>query len=285
MAVQKADGSLFYAPDGTTATTGGDSKSALSNKSVSSRAMAPRAKLVLTSPPHSDSFTQGKPTAASKASAALNPPPPSVLLSHLLPLSASLPIVLMPGATDPASAALPQQGIHRAVLQGAGRWSGSTSAEAQSKNKDEAEDGAKAPREVRGGIELYNNPSWVQFGAKKILATSGQNLDDIMKYIPVRARGEAAGERSNGSAPQDDKMDIDSGEAAREDGGEDGRPDSANGASRPTGVGESQQESQGEQVEEEEEDERLTAAGRLLEFGHVAPTAPDTLCEYRETRR
>ncbi|PWN20536.1 hypothetical protein BCV69DRAFT_282748 [Microstroma glucosiphilum] len=244
MAVQKADGSLFYAPDGTTASTGGDSKASLSNKS-------------------------GKPTAASKASAALNPSPPSVLLSHLLPLSASLPIVLMPGATDPASAALPQQGIHRAVLQGAGRWSGSP--DATSKSKDEAENGVKAPREVRGGIELYNNPSWVQFGSKKILATSGQNLDDIMKYIPVRARAEAAGEQPNGSASQD-KMDLDSGEAAQE--GEGAPSNSANGASRAAGAGESQQE-MGE--EEEEEDERLTAAGRLLEFGHVAPTAPDTL--------
>lgn len=173
----------------------------------------------------------------------------------------------MPGATDPASAALPQQGIHRAVLQGAGRWSGSP--DAHSKGKDEEEDGVKAAREVRGGIELYNNPSWVQFGTKKILATSGQNLDDIMKYVPVRARPEAAIDSAS-----EDKMDVDSGEAA--EAGEGGGSGSANGASGEAGAGESQQELQGE---EEEEDERLTAAGRLLEFGHVAPTAPDTLCE------
>jgi DNA polymerase II small subunit/DNA polymerase delta subunit B len=34
-------------------------------------------------------------------------------------------------------------------------------------------------------------------------------------------------------------------------------------------------------VEQAEESDRLRMAERTLEWGHVAPTAPDTLCEYR----
>lgn len=124
-------------------------------------------------PPPSSSTTTSKKaaqSAASRANAALTPTPPSVLLSHLTPLSATLPVVLLPGASDPVSAALPQQSIHRAVLRGADEWSGDA---------------------AHGGIQLYNNPSWVRFGKEtNILATSGQSLDDIVKYLPKSGGGE-----------------------------------------------------------------------------------------------
>ncbi|CAO1633055.1 unnamed protein product [Parajaminaea phylloscopi] len=173
--------------------------------------------------------------AMAQANANLTPSPHSLLLSHLLPLSASLPLVLMPGASDPASAAMPQQAIHRAILRGAEKWTGT----------DE-----KGP--AAGGIHLYNNPAWIQFGNEaeasashphvKILASSGQSLDDVMKYIPP-AVGDALAEDTSTPSP---------GPTADESVSE-----------RPSGS--------------QSQDERLTAAFRLLSYGHIAPTCPDTL--------
>lgn len=153
-------------------------------------------------PPDANDTRNSKNSAAkmtSRANASLTPTPPSVLLSHLVQLSSSLPIVLLPGASDPVSAALPQQSIHRAVLRGADEWGGSPS---------------------HGGISLYNNPSWVQFGTSKLLCTSGQPLDDLAKYSPQ--------------------------------GGE---------------------------------SDRTRLAHHLLNYGHIAPTCPDTLWCYPFTDR
>lgn len=232
MAVQKADGSLFNAAEGTTTSNGGDA-------SIASKG---------------SSSSKTKQTAASRADAALAHPVPAVLLSHLVPLSASIPIVLMPGATDPASAALPQQAVHRAILQGASRWNGSSTAE--DKVKKEASAGsANTNRQAVGGIELYNNPSWVQFGQVKILATSGQNLDDIMKYIPPSIVSE---DDPDLASTQSDLPETSQASAGRQ-------IDAANG--------------QGSSDIAPEVEDRLNAACRLLDFGHIAPTAPDTLCE------
>lgn len=214
LAVQRADGSLFSALEGA-------AEGNLQGKVTSHK---------------------GSKSAAGKAKANVESSPPATLLAHVVQLSASLPVVLMPGSTDPASAALPQQAVHRAVLRGAEKWAG------ELKSGDEGQAGVKkegkssAEPSAAGGVHLYNNPSWVQFGSQqindtRILACSGQNIDDTCKYVPpVAALAEMKAESQ-----------------------EEDLPDPSEGSTQ---------------------DERLLAACRLLDYGHVAPTAPDTLCEY-----
>lgn len=62
------------------------------------------------------------------------------------------------------------------------------------------------------GLVMETNPAWLSISDKSILATSGQTIDDVFKYLPSTSR--------------------------------------------------------------------LAMARRTLEWRHVAPTAPDTLCEF-----
>lgn len=244
MAMQKADGTLINAPDGGAPSTGGEGSTSGSKGSTTTASKLSK-------------------YATAQANASLGPSPPSALLSHLLQLSASLPLVLMPGSSDPASAAMPQQPVHRAVLRGAEKWAGSVDANdaADSKVKKDVDsksvDKKSAP--AAGGLHLYTNPAWIQFSddesasssSVKLLASSGQNLDDILKYIPAADRSESsptaapAGSKETQEG-EDSTMDVDD--------------DAGEVNTRTT-----------------RRDDRLTAALRLLSYGHVAPTCPDTL--------
>lgn len=62
------------------------------------------------------------------------------------------------------------------------------------------------------GFSTHTNPCWLEVGGKSLLATAGQNLDDVFKYV------------------------------------------------------------------EGENEKRLELAKNMLEWRHMAPTAPDTLC-------
>ncbi|CDR99417.1 hypothetical protein [Sporisorium scitamineum] len=113
---------------------------------------------------------------------------PTQALDQLLTdLCSSMPVHLLPGERDPASVAVPQQPIHFALLPRSGRFD---------------------------SLQRHTNPAWIPLGERKLLATSGQNIDDIFKYV------------------------------------------------------------------DETDDARIEMAMRTLEWGHVAPTAPDTLWCY-----
>lgn len=113
---------------------------------------------------------------------------PTLALDQLLTdLCSTMPVHILPGERDPASIAIPQQPIHFALLPRAGRFD---------------------------SLHRHTNPSWLDLGGRKVLATAGQNVDDIYKYV---------------------------------DEGDEGR---------------------------------LEMAMRTLEWGHLAPTAPDTLWCY-----
>ncbi|KAL7411855.1 putative DNA polymerase delta, small subunit [Mrakia frigida] len=105
----------------------------------------------------------------------------SSLFSSLSPL---LPIHLLPGASDPSGTTLPQQPLPRLMFK------------------------ELAPSK---GFKTHTNPCWLEIGGKSLLATSGQNLDDVFKYV------------------------------------------------------------------EGEDELRLVLAKKMLEWRHMAPTAPDTL--------
>jgi DNA polymerase delta subunit 2 len=90
--------------------------------------------------------------------AAYNPAPTKTfdaLLSALLP---SLAITLLPGEDDPANVSIPQQQLHAALFPTAKLWDGST-------------------------LDRVTNP-WVgNVDGINFLATAGQNLDDMYKYV------------------------------------------------------------------------------------------------------
>lgn len=76
-------------------------------------------------------------------------------------LAAALPVDALPGADDPANVSLPQQPLHACLFPGAAPYSSFTRA---------------------------TNPHDCAVGGLRLLATAGQNIDDLAKYA-------AAGDR------------------------------------------------------------------------------------------
>ncbi|KAH0445935.1 hypothetical protein IEQ34_025230 [Dendrobium chrysotoxum] len=114
--------------------------------------------------------------------------PTSTFDDFLTDLVSSMHVHLLPGPNDPTSIALPQQPLHFALLPKSSPFT---------------------------GLHRETNPAWFGLAGKKFLGTSGQNIDDIFKYM----------------------LETD--------------PDSL-----------------------------LDAACNTLDWGHIAPTAPDTLACY-----
>lgn len=83
-------------------------------------------------------------------------------LSEILP---TIPVTLLPGATDPANASFPQQPIHTAMFPKARSFA--------------AVPGAKEP----GWFDAVTNPWDGEVEGWRVLGTSGQNLDDLFKYV------------------------------------------------------------------------------------------------------
>ncbi|KAA1100699.1 hypothetical protein PGTUg99_017091 [Puccinia graminis f. sp. tritici] len=115
---------------------------------------------------------------------AISAPPPTDPADQLLS-QLDLPVDLMPGPTDPTIQSLPQQALHRCLFPKA--------------------------TALRTAHPLNHgpNPWWAEIGGASFLGTSGQNLDDIYKYVV--------------------------------------------------------------------DEDRLRLATQMLEWSHIAPTAPDTL--------
>ncbi|KAF8305344.1 hypothetical protein DL93DRAFT_358754 [Clavulina sp. PMI_390] len=98
--------------------------------------------------------------------ATYDPAPLAQLSSTLKDLASSIPIHLLPGATDPAGAILPQQPMPRAMFG--------------------FEPGVGI---VSGVFQCECNPAWIDLGVGNgLLATSGQNLDDVFKYLESEDR-------------------------------------------------------------------------------------------------
>ncbi|KAK4561045.1 DNA polymerase delta small subunit Cdc1 [Recurvomyces mirabilis] len=85
-------------------------------------------------------------------------------LASLLP---SIPITLLPGEQDPTSTSLPQQPIHAAMFP-----------------HSRAYMNAPAANEGAGWFDSTTNPAECSVDGWRLLATGGQPVDDVYKYLP-----------------------------------------------------------------------------------------------------
>ncbi|KAI5358914.1 putative DNA polymerase alpha/delta/epsilon, subunit B, DNA polymerase delta/II small subunit family [Septoria linicola] len=111
----------------------------------------------------------GKRTYGYDASA-YNAAPTDRLDSYLASLLPSIPITLLPGATDPTSTSLPQQPIHAAMFPHCRPY-------------------MSHPQEnVSGWFDSLTNPAEFDLDGFRFLGGGGQTLDDVYKYVDGEER-------------------------------------------------------------------------------------------------
>ena len=131
-----------------------------------------------------------------------NPAPTTHLDTFLATLLPSLPVTLIPGASDPANVSLPQQPVHTSLFPHSRAYTSPPSTTLD----------AAAPKVKTCSFDPQTNPFSAFISGLLFLGTGGQNIDDVFKYV--------------------------------------------------------------------EGDSRLDMMERLLRWRLIAPTAPDTLCEF-----
>lgn len=92
-------------------------------------------------------------------------------LSEVLP---SIPVTLMPGENDPANFALPQQEIHRAMLPRSKSYCAPTIKRGQHPSTSEP-----------GWLDNVTNPWQGDVEGWRFWGCSGQNVDDVLRYIDI----------------------------------------------------------------------------------------------------
>ncbi len=96
---------------------------------------------------------------------AYNPAPTTHLDQLLATLLPSIPITLLPGASDPANASMPQQPIHPAMFPRSRAYS--------------AVAGSKEP----GWFDSVTNPWEGEVDGWRMMGNGGQPIDDVFKYV------------------------------------------------------------------------------------------------------
>ncbi|KAF2759330.1 DNA polymeras-like protein subunit delta-2 [Pseudovirgaria hyperparasitica] len=97
-----------------------------------------------------------------------NASPTEFLDDFLAALLPSLPVTLIPGATDPANVAIPQQPLHAALFP-------------QSRAYASPPAESNAPP---GWLHSVTNPWEGDIDGYRFLGTGGQPIDDLFKYVP-----------------------------------------------------------------------------------------------------
>lgn len=100
-----------------------------------------------------------------------NPAPTAHLDNFISELLPTLPVMIMPGESDPATYGLPQQPIHPAMFPHSRTYA--------SPNVDHPEE------EAPGWFESVTNPWDGDIEGWRMLGNSGQPVDDILKYIDL----------------------------------------------------------------------------------------------------
>ncbi|KAJ2048528.1 DNA polymerase delta small subunit Cdc1 [Coemansia sp. S16] len=88
----------------------------------------------------------------------------STIDSYLADIAAAVPLALMPGAQDPADTSLPQQPIHPSMFAQCKQYS---------------------------AFRSLSNPAFLEVDGHVLLGSSGQNVDDIARYVTYPNNGPA----------------------------------------------------------------------------------------------
>ncbi|KAJ5096085.1 hypothetical protein NUU61_005441 [Penicillium alfredii] len=115
---------------------------------------------------------------------AYNASPITQLDNFLAEILPSIPVTLMPGDRDPANFSLPQQGIHRAMFPHARAYA------APPPSGDENPE--------PGWFDSVTNPWDGDVDGWRVWGCSGQNVDDVLRYLDF------AGEDGNAEGDMDD---------------------------------------------------------------------------------
>lgn len=112
---------------------------------------------------------------------AYNPAPTTHLDTFLATLLPSLPVTLMPGASDPANVSVPQQPLHPALFPQSRLYA----APPDTSSKQEAGPAGRKVRKVQHEYPLHpaTNPAFFTLGSHLFLGHAGQPVDDIAKYV------------------------------------------------------------------------------------------------------
>ncbi|KAJ5788337.1 DNA polymerase alpha/epsilon subunit B [Penicillium paradoxum] len=102
---------------------------------------------------------------------AYNASPITQLDNFLAEILPSIPVTLMSGEKDPANFSLPQQGIHRAMFPQARAYSAPPP---KGDEKPEA-----------GWFDSVTNPWDADVEGWRLWGCSGQNVDDVLRYLPI----------------------------------------------------------------------------------------------------
>lgn len=102
---------------------------------------------------------------------AYNASPVTQLDNFLAEILPSIPVTIMPGEKDPANFSLPQQGIHRAMFPQARVYSAPPP---KTDEKPEA-----------GWFDSVTNPWDGDVEGWRLWGCSGQNVDDVLRYINI----------------------------------------------------------------------------------------------------
>lgn len=98
-----------------------------------------------------------------------NASPITQLDSFLAEILPSIPITLMPGEKDPANFSLPQQAIHRAMFPRARAYCSAPPAAGETSEP--------------GWFDSVTNPWEGDVEGWRVWGTSGQNVDDVLRYL------------------------------------------------------------------------------------------------------
>ena len=108
-------------------------------------------------------------------SSAFNPAPTTHLDQFLSTVLTSMPVTLIPGASDPANVSLPQQPIHSAMFPHSRAYAATPLTDTNSE-------------QIPGWFDAVTNPWDGEVEGWNILGTGGQNVDDVFKYVESEDR-------------------------------------------------------------------------------------------------
>ncbi|PGH18183.1 hypothetical protein AJ80_04570 [Polytolypa hystricis UAMH7299] len=117
-----------------------------------------------------------------------NASPINQLDSFLAEILPSIPITIMPGENDPANFSLPQQEIHRAMLPRSKAYC--------SPPRQNSTDSSADP----GWLDNVTNPWEGNIEGWRFWGCSGQNVDDVLRYIDRGEDDNDSGEDRDGDA-------------------------------------------------------------------------------------